>query len=165
MDVVFAFDWRRFGVISCQSMAPLKLSPGDPKFPVWRGGRDRPPEDFYNNDPYGEEEIRDLSADADGRDPQRVDQTIFNEVSPDIGAFRLSRGVSSTGTGPSPHRLSRRSAGGKEPRWFELRRKGDRSCTFAGVRSAGRGPSPTIKPARMRAWGARAAQHAPDTIP
>jgi LacI family transcriptional regulator len=116
-----SIERRRFGVISCQSVASFRQAMGN--FKLAGAVVIAPPEDFYG-DPFGQIPARPRHHEPTVIIHSAVEQNRFNEVSPDIIGFNhqaashlLELGHRHLGYlgGPRPE---------DERHWFDLRRRG-----------------------------------------
>lgn len=122
VDVVSrSIEKRRYGVISCQSIQSFHQAMR--QFPLAGAVVIAPPEQFYD-DPFGDAMYAGRECTPTVLIHSAVEQSAFNEVSPDIVAYNyqaachlLELGHRHVGYLGGPRRED-------EPRWFDLRRRG-----------------------------------------
>jgi LacI family transcriptional regulator len=132
VDIVSqSIERRQFGVICCQSMSGFHQTLRN--FRLAGAVVIAPPESFYA-DPYGERELGALLQTPTVLIHSAVEQSVFNEVSPDITSLAFQAAEHLLGLG----HLHLAYLGGPrfdlEPRWFALRRLGiERAIRDAGA--------------------------------
>ncbi|RIK68571.1 MAG: hypothetical protein DCC65_02960 [Planctomycetota bacterium] len=116
-----SIERRKYGVISCQSMSSFHQALRN--FRLAGAVVIAPPEDFYR-DPFGERLFGVHYQAPTVLIHSAVEQSVFNEVSPDISSFCYHAACHLLALG---HRHLGYLGGPRaedEPRWFELRRRG-----------------------------------------
>jgi LacI family transcriptional regulator len=124
-------EQRRFGVISCQSVASFQQVQRN--FKLAGAVVIAPPEEFYH-DPFGEKAGHPIPREPTVLIHSAVEQKIFNEVSPDIVSFNYHAACHLLELGHRHIAYLGGPRADEEPHWFDLRRRGiERALVEYGV--------------------------------